>query len=72
MTAHFGSQAEKDGQLFDFDDKKTEYKGYQMWNPDFKNYEATLLGYDSEKFNEMKSKLVKKSQDRRYSKFDYN
>ncbi len=41
MKLHFGSAAEKDGLLIDFEEMKKEYQRYENWHPvtrQIKNY----------------------------------
>jgi len=72
MKLHFGSAAEDEGMLMNFDDYKAEFKRYMSWHPT-NRLVAKYERQNSEEFiNAMQEKLLAKSKKERFGKFDFH
>ncbi len=71
MKLHFGSAAEKEGLLLDFDAMKKEYGRYEKWNPQLRNFKEFASSSTQEQINGLTKSLIKKTKEEARGKFEF-
>jgi hypothetical protein len=70
MKLHFGSTAEAEGLLLDFDALKREYQRYERWNPMLRNMKDFSEGNSADIVQGITASLLEKSK-KSGGKFDF-
>lgn len=68
MKLHFGSTAEKEGMLIDFEEMKKEYQRYENWHPLTRMYKEKAQS----QMQSVTSSLIEKTKKEARGKFDFN
>ena len=71
MKLHFGSTAQSEGLLMDFEAMKREYQRYEKWNPMLRNMKDFADGTSADQIKGVTSSLLEKSKKERQGKFDF-
>jgi hypothetical protein len=71
MKLHFGSLAEKEGMLIDFESMKREYQRYERWNPVNRLHKEYTDDFNEKYVQTMTKELLDKTKKERYGKFDF-
>ena len=71
MKLHFGSQAEKEGLILDFDALKREYGRYERWNPVMRNIKDFSSGASQDEVNSITQSLIQKTKKETSGRFDF-
>ena len=71
MKLHFGSAAEKEDLLLDFDGMKREYQRYEKWSPLMRNFREQNSQSSNETVQSLTQTLLEKTKKERYGKFDF-
>ena len=71
MKLHFGSAAEKEGLVLDFDALKREYGRYERWNPQLRNFKEFAQQSTQDNINSITQSLLAKTKQEARGKFDF-
>ena len=71
IKLHFGSTAEKEGLLLDFQEMKREYQRYENWQPMVRLIKDMSKEGSNEYVETVTQNLLEKSKKARFGKFDF-
>ncbi len=71
IKLHFGSVAEKEGLLMDFQKMKREFQRYEKWSPEQRNFKEFAKTHTDEYVDSIAQSLIKKTQNTRFGKYDF-
>ena len=72
MKLHFGSTAEKEGMILDFNALKKEYQRYENWHPLTRMYKEKAEANTNEYVQSVTANLLEKSKKEAMGKFQFN
>lgn len=71
MKLHFGSTAEREGLLLDFEALKREFQRYERWNPAMRNMQDFATPNSPDYVQSITQSLLNKSKQERSGKFNF-